>query len=334
MSTIRDVAKRAGVAPITVSRVINDSGYVSDDTRLRVEQAISELNYIPNKLGPSLRSKRTNTLALVLSDITNPFWTTVSRGAEDAAHEAGYHLIFCNTDESPQKQNEYLHVLLSRQVDGFLLVPAESVGTPIELIQKQAVPVVVLDRRIPDHNVDIIRCDSEGGSYALTRHLIELGHCEIAIVTGPKEVSTAYDRANGYCRAMTEAGLEADFDKIYWGQFTQTAGYELTKRVLAEPHRPSGLVAGNNFIAIGAMRAIIEADLNVPDDISIVTFDDLPEAITIQPFFTAVSQPAYEIGFQAANTLLKRLGQDSNDFGEVVLPYDLIIRQSSGPRLG
>ncbi len=334
MPTIRDVAKRAGVAPITVSRVINHSGYVSDDTRVRVEQAIDELNYIPNKLGPSLRSKRTNTLALVLSDITNPFWTTVSRGAEDAAHEAGYHLIFCNTDESPQKQSEYLHVLLSRQVDGFLLVPAESVAAPIELIQKQSVPVVVLDRRIPSFDVDIIRCDSEGGSHALTKHLLDLGHRNIAIVTGPKEVSTAHDRVAGYCRAMIEAGLAQDDQQVYWGQFTQDAGYKLTKRALATEPRPSALVAGNNFIAIGAMRALVDAGLRVPDDISLVAFDDLPDAITIQPFFTAVSQPAYEMGLQAARILLKRLEQKEIDYGEIVLPYDLIIRHSSGPNSG
>ena len=127
MSTIREVARRAEVAPITVSRVINNSGYVSDATRQRVEQAIADLNYIPNRLGPSLRSKRTQTLALVLTDITNPFWTTVARGAEDAAREAGYHVFLCNTDESPDKQQDYLELLLSRQVDGFLLVGRQHV---------------------------------------------------------------------------------------------------------------------------------------------------------------------------------------------------------------
>src|SRR5229473_3130510 len=146
MPTIRDVAKRAGVAPITVSRVINNSGYVSQDVRQRVEQAIADLNYIPNALGPSLRSKRTQTLALVLSDITNPFWTTVARGVEDAANKRGYHVIIGNTDESPEKQEEYLLFLLKKQVDGFLLVPASSSSS--RLLHKRRVPLVVLDRRI------------------------------------------------------------------------------------------------------------------------------------------------------------------------------------------
>ena len=167
MPTIRDVAKRAGVAPITVSRVINNSGYVSAKTRARVEAAVKELGYVPNRLARSLRLKRTHTLALVVTDITNPFWTTVVRGVEDAANKAGFTVILCNTDESEAKQDAYLQVLLQKQVDGILFVPASSAAEPVKRVQKQGVPIVVLDRQVPDAQVDVVRGDSEGGAYLL-----------------------------------------------------------------------------------------------------------------------------------------------------------------------
>ena len=149
MTTIRDVAKRAGVAPITVSRVINHADYVSAGTRERVEEAIAELGYVPNMLGPSLRFKQTGTVALILTDITNPFWTTVARGVEDAANERGYNVILCNSDESETKQTNYLNMLLGKQIDGALLAPARSAAEPAQKIQNQGVPVVILDRQIP-----------------------------------------------------------------------------------------------------------------------------------------------------------------------------------------
>ena len=165
MPTIRDVAKQAGVAPMTVSRVINNSGYVSEDTRTRVEEAISRLGYVPNMLGPSLRFNQTNTLALVLTDITNPFWTTVARGVEDAAQETGYSVILCNTDESEAKQDQYLTMLLKRRIDGILLVPSTSTSNVVQTIKNQGVKVVVLDREVNDTEVDVVEGDSVGGAY-------------------------------------------------------------------------------------------------------------------------------------------------------------------------
>jgi LacI family transcriptional regulator len=328
MSTIRDVAKRAGVSAITVSRVINNDGYVSAETRRRVEAAIAELDYIPNALGPSLRSKRTQTLALVLSDMTNPFWTTVARGVEDAANMHGYHMIIGNTDKSPAKQEEYLMFLLKKQVDGFLLVPASE--RSIDTLQKRHTPFVVLDRRIPNAKIDTVRGDSEGGAYQIIRHLLELGHKRIAVVTGPPDVSTARDRVEGYLRALEEAGIKDD-QQVYWGEYTQQSGSELTKQALSRTPRPTAIFAANNFIAIGIMRALKAAGLNVPEDISVVAFDDLPAAITIDPFFTVAAQPAYEMGQQATMLLLSRLaGNAQDDPREVVLPTEIIVRKSSG----
>jgi LacI family transcriptional regulator len=327
MPTIRDVAKRAGVAAITVSRVINNDGYVSDETRRRVEQAVAELDYIPNSLGPSLRSKRTQTLALVLSNIINPFWTTVARGVEDAANNHEYHIIICNTDESPSKQEEYLQFLLRKQVDGFLIVPSSP--RSLTTLLKRNVACVVLDRRI-DVPMDSVRGDSVGGAYILTRHLLELGHQRIAMITGPQHVSTASDRVEGYLQALREAGLTR-LQHVLWGEYDHETGSEFTRQLLSNRPHPTAIFAANNFIAIGSMRILHEVGLRVPDDISVVAFDDLPPTLTIDPFFTVASQPAYDIGQQATELILARLsGNAPQEYQEIVLPTDLIVRKSSG----
>lgn len=331
MATIRDVAKQAGVAPITVSRVINNSGYVNEKTRARVEAAVADLGYVPNVLARSLRSRRTGTLGLILTDISNPFWTTVARGVEDAASDAGFNVILCNTDESEVEQDKYLHVLMQKQVDGVLLVPARSAVEPIKFIQSQNTSVVVLDRRIPNSQTDAVRCDSEGGAYQLTRLLLSLGHRRIAMLSGPRGVSTAEDRVAGYRRALAEAGVDVDAAPVCYGEFSLQSGYDMTVQVLARTPRPSALFAGNNFIAIGALRALRDAGLRVPEDLALVGFDDLPADLVVDPFLTVAAQPAYEMGRQATELLLARLSEKAPAaYQEIVLPTEIVVRQSSG----
>ncbi len=328
MSAIHDVAKRAGVAPITVSRVVNNNGYVSEATRRRVEAAILELDYVPNALGSSLRSKRTQTLALVLSDITNPFWTTVARGVEDAANKRGYHIIIGNTDESSQKQEEYLMFLRQKQVDGFLLVPTSTKSS--NLLKKGGIPVIVLDRHFPNYQIDSVRGDSVGGAFELTNHLLELGHRRIAIITGRHDHSTASDRVTGALQAFEQAGI-SEPPLVYWSEYNQESGYESTHRALLEEPSLTAIFGTNNFIAIGVMRALRDAGVRVPEEISVVAFDDLPPAITIDPFFTVAAQPAYELGRQATELLLSRLNDEGPDGPqEIVLPVEIIVRKSSG----
>jgi LacI family transcriptional regulator len=207
MSTISDVAKRAGVSTMTVSRVINSSGYIAQETQERVEKAIAELGFVPNALARSLRFKQTKTIALVLTDITNPFFTTLARGVEDAASENGFTVMFTNTDESSDEEAENLNTLLQKQVDGVLLVPAGSSNESVTYLQERSIPVVVLDRRVPNVKVDTVCSDSVPGAYQVTRHLIDLGHRSIAIISGPLHISTSADRAEGYRLAMQEAGF-------------------------------------------------------------------------------------------------------------------------------
>ncbi len=331
MPTIRDVARLAGVAPITVSRVINNSGYVSAETRKRVTQAIEELGYVPNRLARGLRLKRTHTLALVVTDVTNPFWTTVARGVEDAANDAGFSVILCNTDESEEKQERYLGVLLEKQVDGIIVVPARSSASLVEWIESHKMPIVVLDRRIPCDRVHVVRGDSEGGAYQLVKHLISLGHRCIVMLSGPRDVSTAIERVAGYRRAMAEAGLVVRPEWVVYGEFSQESGYKMARQVISSSPRPTALFAANNFIAIGALRALREANLQVPDDMSVVTFDDFSSGLIFEPFLTVADQPAYEMGQKAVELLLTQLSSSAQECRcqEVVMPVRLSIRRSS-----
>ena len=340
MSTISDVAQRAGVSTMTISRVINNSGYVRATTRQRVERAIEELSYVPNVLARQLRSKRTKTLALIVSDIMNPFFTTIARGVEDVAAPRGFSVMYCNTDESAAKEAQYLRVLIERQVDGVLLVPTRGTGASFRTLRAHQMPVVVLDRRVTDRRVDSVRCDSEAGAHALTRHLVSLGHRRIAVLTGRRTISTSVDRVAGCRRALEESGLELDHDLVRYGLYNvgslnQADGYKMAREVLASASpRPTAIFAANNFIASGAIRALREAGLRVPEDMSVVAFDDLPAEWGIDPYLTVAAQPAYEMGRRATELLLDRIAGDPDAAGQaVVFPFELIIRRSSAPSL-
>ncbi len=332
MATIRDVAKLAGVAPITVSRVMNDSGYVSAETRRRVEQAAAALHFEPNMLASGLKSKRTHTIALVLTDITNPFWTSVARAVEDEASRQGYTVIFCNTDESEQKQEQYLSMLLRRRVDGVLLVPASNSGETVRKLQAKEVAVVVLDRRVEGVEVDLVRGDSEQGARCLTEHLLSLGHRRVGMLAGPAGVSVSRERVAGYRMALTAADIAVDEALIQYDSFTVDGGDRMTRAVLALPTPPTALFAANNFIAVGAMRALHRAGLRVPQEMSLVAFDDLPDTYLQAPILTVAVQPTYELGTMAAKRLLERLA-DGEESGveEIMLPTELIIRASVLP---
>ena len=338
MSTINDVAKRAGVSAMTVSRVINSTGYASSETRARVEAAVKDLGYVPNALARQLRSKRTKTIALVVSDISNPFFTTIARGVEDVAASHGFSVMYCNTDEDEAEEEQYLRVLIERQVDGVLLVPARSSGESFRLLRDHRMPVVVLDRRVAARRVDTVRCDSEAGAHALASHLVELGHRDVAVLTGARTISTSVDRVAGCRRALEEAGLDLADARVLFGGFmfghsNQADGHRMALQVLdGQAPLPTALFCANNFIAFGAIRALRERGLHVPDDVSVVAFDDLPDEWVSDPFLTCAAQPAYDIGHRGAELLLGQVSGDHEPTGQaVVLPFELIIRRSSGP---
>jgi LacI family transcriptional regulator len=332
MSTIKDVARLAGVSPMTVSRVINRSGYASQEARARVERAVTELGFVPNALARHLRLKRTRTLALVISDITNPFFTTIARGVEDIAAAHDFAVMFCNTDESDAEELAYLQMLIQRRIDGVLLVPASDSGKSLRLLRAHRVPVVVLDRRVSSPRVDEVRSDSEAGAYQLVRHLIDLGHRRIAMLTGHRNISTSVDRAAGYQRALAEHGIAPDDRSVLYEGFGVEAGYRMACQILDLHPRPTALFAANNFIAFGAIRALREQGLHIPEAMSLVAFDDLPDDWLIDPFLTVVDQRAYEMGERGAELILDRVaGVGRPARQSIILPVDFIVRRSSAP---
>ena len=331
MANIRDVAKRAGVTPPTVSRVLNNNGYVKAETRRRVEAAIADLNYVPSSLGRSLRFKRTDTIGLIIADISNPFWVSVIRGAEHVASANGYNIILCDSDSSSDKEMRHLENLLKRQVDGVLITPIEAVPGPIQYVRDRGVPTVVLNYPMRDISVDVVRCDTEQAAFELVQLLLKMGHRRIAALTGPRNIVTATDRAAGYERALRAAGIAVERKLIQYGDFSPGGGHEMALNMLKLEPRPTAVLTGNNFIAIGAAKAFREHGLRIPQDISIVTFDGSSPDLVVDPFFTMAMQPGYEMGRSAAELLLRRLGAPDAPSREILLPTDIIEYESTAP---
>lgn len=335
MPTISDVAKRAGVAAITVSRVLNGAENVNPATRRKVEQAIRDLGYLPNLAARSLRSGQTRTLALLVPDIGNPFWPIVARGIEDAAQSGGYSIFLCNTDENPAKQLDYLLAVLQQRVDGVIIAPCDPDAASLAPLREQGTPTVIIDRRVEGWDVDTVYADSVSGARALVQHLLNLGHTRIAVLTGPAGVSTAEDRLIGYRLALHEAGIEVEPRLIRRGEYRTVSGYHMMKAVLAEGLAPTAAFAANQAIALGVLDALAEAGLDVPRDVALVSFDDLPDVDHLFPFLTVVAQSAYDMGLNAAQLLLSRMSAGvALQPRHVVLPTRLILRYSCGRTLG
>jgi LacI family transcriptional regulator len=328
MPTVLDVAKRAGVSPMTVSRVVNGSGPVSPRLRARVEKALKETGYVPNTVARNLRTKRTDTIGLVMPDITNPFFTHVVRGMEVAARAAGRYLLLTNTDQRPDEEQRVVSILLQRQVDGLLAIPAGGCADTVRRCQEAGVPLVIVDRRPEISGVDVVRADAEGGAYHLGRLLASLGHRHMAVLTGPEYVPTAVDRAAGFSKALEEAGLPAP--AVIYGDFSLEAGHDMTRQLMQEQPRPTAVFAANNFIAIGTQHALEELDLRIPEDVALVGLDDLPTEMVTFPFLTVAAQPAEEMGRRAVELLLRRIKDPGGQPEEIVLPTELTIRRSSG----
>jgi len=334
LATISDVAKRAGVSTVTVSRVINNAGNVSPATRAKVERIIEELGYVPSGVAQSLRSKRTRSLALIVPDIQNQFWMTVARGVEDAAQSRGYSVSLCNTDENAVKQLHYLDLVISQRVDGVAIAPFDSDAANLNKLRQRNTPTVVIDRHIEGWDVDTITGDSISGARALVKHLADQGHTRIAILSGPTNTSTAADRILGYRVGLADAGIPYDPSLVKFGEFRSISGERLTHQLLNQDDKPTAIFAANNAIAMGVIDALDARGLRIPYDMALACFDDLPNTSRLFPFLTVVVQPAYDIGANAAQLLLSRLDASTPlPPRHVVLPTRLIVRHSCGSSL-
>jgi LacI family transcriptional regulator len=332
-TTIKSVAAAAGVSPATVSRVLNGNADVGADLRDRVLAAVSELGYRPNGAARSLRTRATLVLGIIISDITNPFFTSLVRGMEDAAQEAGYSVVLANADEDLGKESRYLEVAAAEQMAGVVLSPASSTQTRLDVLTERNIPIVTIDRRIRGAQCDSVTVNNREVSRAATAHLVEQGCKRIAFVAGPTVTTTARDRLAGYTAALKDAGRDVDESLIVSGDFRIEGGYEATRRVLDSRRRPDGLFISNNLMTIGALDALAEAELSAPEDLAFVGFDDVTWALGRRAQVTAVQQPTYDIGRRAATLLLARIKGDESEPHRIVLPAELVVRSSSR-RLG
>jgi LacI family transcriptional regulator len=326
MPTIADVAKLAGVSPGTVSRVMNGADNVRPDTRARVEEAIANLGYYPNFQARSLRNKRTSTIGLAIPELTNYFWTSIARGVQDAAQEQGYHVFICNTNGRRTQSPRYLDLMMSR-VDGAIL----SRRSEKSMIAPNRIPVVFIGQSQAAHwNVDSVYSDSISGAFALTQHLIHLGHRQIGIITGRQSSSSASERVAGYCFALAEAGLSVDRAMIYWGEYDREWAKRFTLELL-EQH-PTAIVAANNEICIGVMNALDSQHISVPQSMAVVCFDDFYPDSRFAATMTVASQSPYDLGINATQLLLSRLNKEDEYLRPqtVLLPTRLIVRHSCG----
>jgi LacI family transcriptional regulator len=301
--------------------------------RDRVLAAIQKLDYQPNFVARSLKANRTKTLGMVISDITNPFFPQVVRGAEDCALKYGYLLNTFNTDDQVEREQQVFALLRSRRVDGILLVVAPSPAGDVAHIRKMVesgIPVVCLDRIPQGIALDSVSVDNVKGAQMCVRHLINKGHRRIGIITGSLSLQTAKERLEGYRSALHGASIKPEPGLILEGDFREGSGYRLGKELLLGPRPPTAVFVSNGMMAVGVVRAVEEIGMECPGDIAIASFDDLPLASAFRPHLTAVALPAYQIGYKGAELLIKRVRKVSTGkYTTIRLDSELIIREST-----
>lgn len=326
--SIATVALRAGVSKATVSHVLNGTRFVSEPTSERVRAAIDELGYHPSDVARSLKTNRTTTIAALVSDISNPFFTAVVRGIEDGLNENDYQLILCNTDEDPAKEDRYLRAMLAKRVDGLLVAPVGHSDSFLRVIA-QHIPTLCVDRGTPDLELPVIGVDNKAAAREAVAHLVGHGHRRIGAIVGLPNVSTSRDRLRGYERALNDAGIPFDPALVDKGNSKVDGGTTGAQQLLSLPEPPSAIFASNNLMTLGVLKALDSLGRRCPDDVAVIGFDDHDWAGHFTPPLTVVRQPTYELGKAAAGLLLRVIGGEAIGHVEP-MRAELVVRRSCG----
>ncbi|MBE7119896.1 ribose operon transcriptional repressor RbsR [Bacillus cereus] len=322
MSTIKDVAKLAGVSVATVSRVLNKNGYVHEDTLKKVERAIEMLDYKPSTVARSLYNKKSRLIGLVVPNIVNPFFPEVARAVEDVAYKQGYTVVLCNSDENLEKEKQYIDVLRQNNVDGFIVAtnPQNSVN-----YMNLSIPVVAIDRMF-NERIPTVYADNYAGSQAATKLLIDKGCKHIAHIRGPRDVSTANERFEGFVDVITQNNLSY---MIAESTFDPANSEQVAVELLKEYPHIDGIVAGNDLIAIGIVKAALQKGISIPDDLQIIGFDGISLTEMMYPSITTVAQPIYEMGKVATELLLEQMEGNPLEEKHYRLPIEIIERNTT-----
>ncbi|KQN54606.1 LacI family transcriptional regulator [Pseudomonas sp. Leaf48] len=333
MATIKDVAALAGISYTTVSHVVNKTRPVSEEVRIKVEAAIQTLDYVPSAVARSLKAKTTATIGLLVPNSLNPYFAELARGIEDYCERNGYCVILCNSDDNPDKQRSYLRVLLEKRIDGLIVASAGGDSGLAQGLASVRTPMVIVDRGLEGVDVDLVRIDHEYGAYLATRHLLELGHRDVATIIGPQTTSVAQMRLAGYCRALEEAGIEVVPERIVQSDFTSTGGYAAAT-VLLQHNRPTAIFAANDLMGIGVLRAAAELNIRVPGELSVIGFDDIQMSRYVYPSLTTVGQSILQLGEMAAEVLLRRIATPQRSTEQRIVTPSIVMRESTAPLAG
>ena len=331
--TIRDVARHAGVSLGTVSNVLNRPEIVAPETLVRVRAAIETSGFVRSSAARQLRDGSSRTIGVVILDVSNPFFTELVRGVESTVVEEGYVVVLCSTDESAQREQRYLRLLEEHRVDGILATPVESDTGLFAALAQRGLPVVLLDRPVPDRSLCSVTVDDARGGELAAAHLFALGHQKIALVNGPTSIRQCADRRRGVRRAARRARRDPDEAVLEFRVPTLTAesGEEAVARLLAGLAGASAVVCANDLLALGVLKGFAGAGVRVPDDVSLVGYDDVAFSAMLSPSLTSVRQPTTDLGATAARLLLDELAGDHHEHRKVVFSPQLAVRASTAP---
>ena len=324
------MARLAGVSTATVSRALNGTGQIAPATRAMIDDAVAQLGYHPNTAARSLVTRSTQTIALLLPDITNPFYAALVSGIQERALETGHTMLLCTTEGDPEREEQYLSLLRAKQVDGVLVDGLVLPPDRITRFVREGLPIVCLDRDIDSTLVPLVQVDNRLGARLATEHLLELGHERIGHIAGPPDLGISDERIEGYRDALRAAGIAVDPELIAVGSFTEEGGYEAA-RVLSDKWDLTALFAANDLSAIGALSALVQSGRRVPEEISVVGFDDLRLSRFTNPPLTTVHQPAGEIARHAAELLLELASGRPVERMRYFLEPGLVVRSSTAP---
>jgi LacI family transcriptional regulator len=332
MSTIKDIARLAGVSTATVSYVLNGTRTVSPERQQRVLAAVAELQYRPNAVAQSLRRRRTLTIGLVIPDNSNPFFAEVAKGVEDAGYEAGISVILCNSDSSFDRELRYMELLQAKRVDGVIFIATTPKADHVRGLIAAGIPLVTFYRQLPDLNVDTLVVDNLSGGHQAARHLIELGHAALACVAPASTASPSSLRVIGFRQALDEAGRPVDEALIHHGDNRFSGGRDAAERLLQTGKPITAIFAGNDVMAIGVMRTLQAHGRRVPEDVSVIGFDGISLGAYVTPALTSIVQPRYEAGQTAFKLLLERMRDGyAGPQRSIQLGTQLELRESTGP---
>lgn len=327
---IKDVAKEANVSVATVSRVLNNIPVVNEETKQRVLDAIKRTGYKPNAIARSLKMQRTNTFGIMIPDISSAYYTEVVRGVEDVCNIYDYNIILCNTDSDPIKEETYFNVFYEKQCDGILYIGKKIDNNLFdEKVLNSRVPVVLGALSDDQERLISITINNEEAAYDLTNYLINNGHSKIAFITDEDESSyVAQERKKGYIKALNKKGIELNQDYELKGKYTIKGGYDLVNELLKIEDKPTAIIALNDEMALGAIRSIEDQGYKVPEDISVVGFNNFKISEWTKPSITTIAQPMYDIGAICARMLIKTINNFITEKKNIRIPYELIVRDS------